>query len=105
MVGTYGNVCYLLHVLSGRVMSRIHVADACKGGAYVHTASNTMSLYVLSVSERARERENERERKKEIKRERSSPAIPLFSRLQYGVATTSRFLKIIGLFCRISSLL
>ena len=41
-----------------------------------------------------RERERERERARERKRERER------DRVRYGVATISRLLKIIGLFCK-----
>ena len=55
-----------------------------------------------NTRERGRERERARARERESKREREREGE---SGGEYGVATISRLLKILGLFCRISSLL
>ena len=54
---------------------------------------------------RKRARKSERESEKESKRERERESERGMAHMRYGVATISRLLQIIGLFCRIPSLL
>jgi hypothetical protein len=46
IVGTYGNVLYLLHAASGAVLQRLLLDQPVKGAAYVDKLSNIMCVHV-----------------------------------------------------------